>query len=479
MIRSLEIGKRALLASQRGLDVTSNNIANVNTPGYARQAISLRPGESIPVGGTMLGMGVLVTNIRQFRDQLIERDVRTYTATQSYYQQSQTIFQRIEAALGEPGDQTIQTALQQFFDAASELASNPSRMANRQLFVARAADLASQFNRVSSAIADLRSSTADRTSQDIERVNQLLAKLAGINQQINATLDSSGQPAPSLVDQQHQALEELSAYLDISVTRAATGTVNVSSGGMMLVSLDSSLKLRVEKNLDSSSGATTLRITAQKQDGTSVGTLSPGSGELAALIEHYNVTLNPAAPSSQFSVARELDRLASAFADRVNTIAAGGYGLSDSGPTPPGRPIFVAAGGGPLSAGTIQLNPALASDPALVPTASAPGEPGNNAVVSAIAALASDSSFLDTLTPEGYYGSITAQLADRGAGASDRLSAAQATLNQINQERQSLSGVNLDEEATNLITYQRAFEAAARVVTVTSDMLSTIVNLGR
>lgn len=120
-----------------------------------------------------------------------------------------------------------------------------------------------------------------------------------------------------------------------------------------------------------------------------------------------------------------------------------------------------------------------ASDPALVPTASAPGEPGNNAVVSAIAALASDSSFLDTLTPEGYYGSITAQLADRGAGASDRLSAAQATLNQINQERQSLSGVNLDEEATNLITYQRAFEAAARVVTVTSDMLSTIVNLGR
>ncbi|GIV49714.1 MAG: flagellar hook-associated protein 1 [Candidatus Kapaibacterium sp.] len=478
MIRSLEIGKRALLASQRGLDVTSNNIANVNTPGYARQAISLRPGESIPVGGTMLGMGVLVTNIRQFRDQLIERDVRTYTATQSYYQQSQTIFQRIEAALGEPGDQTIQTALQQFFDAASELASNPSRMANRQLFVSRAADLAAQFNRVSSAIADLRSSTADRTSQDIERVNQLLAKLAGINQQINATLDSSGQPAPSLVDQQHQALEELSAYLDISVTRTATGTVNVSSGGMMLVSLDSSLKLRVEKNLDSGSGATTLRISAQKQDGTIVGTLSPGSGEIAALLEHYNVTLNPAAPSSQFSVARELDRLASAFADRVNAIAAGGYGLSDSGPMPPGRPIFV-AGGGPLSAGTIQLNPALASDPGLVPTASAPGEPGNNAVVSAIAALASDSSFLDTLTPEGYYGSITTQLANRGAGASDRLSAAKATLNQINQERQSLSGVNLDEEATNLITYQRAFEAAARVVTVTSDMLSTIVNLGR
>ncbi|RMF34023.1 MAG: flagellar hook-associated protein FlgK, partial [Chlorobiota bacterium] len=101
MIRSLEIGKRALLASQRGLDVTSNNIANVNTPGYARQAITLRPGESIPVGGTMLGMGVLVTTIRQFRDQLIERDLRTYTATQSYYQQSQAIFQRIEAALGE------------------------------------------------------------------------------------------------------------------------------------------------------------------------------------------------------------------------------------------------------------------------------------------------------------------------------------------------------------------------------------------
>lgn len=479
MIRSLEIGKRALLSSQRGLDVVSNNIANVNTPGYARQSIAPRPGESIPVGGTMLGMGVLVANIRQFRDQLIERDVRTYNATQSYYQQSATIFQRIETALGEPGDQTIQTALQRFFDAASELASNPSRLANRQLFVARASDLAAQFNRASTAIADLRASTADHTSQGIERVNKLLANLASINQQINATLDSSGKPAPSLLDQQHQVLEELSEYLDLSVARTATGTVNVSSGGMMLVSLDSSLKLALEKIIDSNTGATTLHIIAQKQDGTNVGTLSPGRGEIAALIEHYNITLNPAAPNGQFSIARELDRLASAVADRVNAIAVGGYGLSDSGPTPPGRPIFMSAGGGPITAGTIQLNPALANDPALVPTASAPGEPGNNTVISAIAALASDKTFLDSQTPEGYYGMVTAQLADRGANANDRLSASKAVLNQVNQERQALSGVNLDEEATNLITYQRAFEAAARVVAVTSDMLSTIVNLGR
>ena len=448
-------------------------------PGYARQAVTLRPGEAIPIGGTMLGMGVLAISIRQFRDQLIERDARSYTTTQSYYQQSSSILQRIEAAIGEPADQTIQTTLQKFFDAASQLASNPSRIANRQLFVARAQELSTHFNRVNTALDDLRTSIADRASEDIERVNQLIAKLARINQQINATLNSSGQAAPSLVDQQHQTLEELSSYLDLTVNRSATGTATVSSGGMMLVSLQSSLVLTIQKNLDSGTGATTLSILAQKQDGTTLGPVNIGSGELKALVEHYNTTLNPAAPSGTYSIAREMDILAATLADRVNTIAASGYGLSDSGPLPPGRPIFIAQGGGSITARKIMLNPILSNDPTLVPTSSSPAEPGNNTVINAIARLASDRLFGGMYTPEGYYGTIIAQLAHHGASMNDALSAAQAALRQVNQERESLSGVNLDEEATNLITYQRAFEAAARVVTVTSDILSTIVNLGR
>lgn len=479
MIRTLEIGKRALLASQRGLEVTSNNVANVNTPGYARQQLLLHPGESIPIGNTTIGMGVLTSGIRQFRDQLIERDVRSYTATKSYYQSDATILQRIEQALGEPGDQTIQTAIQQFFDAASQLAVNPSRMANRQLFVARASDLAASFNRTSAALEQLRHSTFDRAAQNVERINQLLSSLATINGRINATLDSSWQPTPSLLDRQNQTLQELSQYLDIAVTRDATGSVSVTSSGMMLVSRETALTVHLQKSSDTTTGGTILHLIVQNSDGTTIGTLQPHTGELTSLIQHYNETLNPDAPGTNFSIARELNKLAHAFADRVNTIASAGYGLNDTGANPPGRVLFVPQSGSIITAATISINPVLLTDPAAVPTSSTPNTPGNSDTIAALAALASDGTFLDSMTPEGYYGTIVAQLAQQGSRSNDRLSIATAVLEQVTAERESLSSVNLDEEATNLITYQRSFEAAARIVAVTSDMLSTLVNLGR
>lgn len=479
MIRSLEIGKRALVANQRGLEVTSNNVANVNTPGYARQQLLLRPGESIPIGNTTIGIGVLTNGIRQFRDQLIERDVRSYTATKSHYHSDATILQRIEQALGEPGDQTIQTAMQRFFDAASQLAANPSRMANRQLFVARAADLAASFNRTSAALEQLRQSTFDRAAQNVERINQLLSSLATINRRINATLDSSGQPAPSLLDQQNQTLQELSQYLDIAVARDATGSVSVTSSGMMLVSLETALTVQLQKSPDTTTGGSVLRLIVQNSNGTTIGTLQPNTGELASLTQHYNETLNPNATGTNFSIARELNKLAQAFANRANTIVSTGYGLNDTGATPPGRALFVAQSGSTITAATISINPALLDDPAAVPTSSMPNTPGNSDTIAAIAALASDGTFLDAMTPEGYYGAILARLAQEGARSNDRLSIATTVLQQVTAERESLSGVNLDEEATNLITYQRAFEAAARVVAVTSDMLATLVNLGR
>jgi flagellar hook-associated protein 1 FlgK len=141
--------------------------------------------------------------------------------------------------------------------------------------------------------------------------------------------------------------------------------------------------------------------------------------------------------------------------------------------------LFTSSGGGPLSARTITVNPTVASDPASLPTSSTPGTPGNNDLIASIASLATDGTFLDSMTPEGFYGSVITQLAQYGASANDRLSAAKTVLQQITSEHESLAGVNLDEEATNLITYQRAFEAAARVISVSSDMLSTLVNLGR
>ena len=138
----LEIGKRALLAQQRGLDITGNNISNVNTPGYTRQEAILSESDPINYPNFSLGTGVFADRIRQYREQYLDKEMRGAISRKAGYETDGNMIQRIQTAINEPSDDGLDTAMDDFFGSVEDLNSKPDDIANRETFLTKANNLA-------------------------------------------------------------------------------------------------------------------------------------------------------------------------------------------------------------------------------------------------------------------------------------------------------------------------------------------------
>ena len=199
---------------------------------------------------------------------------------------------------------------------------------------------------------------------------------------------------------------------------------------------------------------------------------------MTSLLKHYNVTLDDKDSSGGFSAARKLDEFAASIVSKVNSLSTTGYGLDDKGTVAPGRAFFTPTVGN-ATASNISISSDIKSDPRKIPASSASNTPGNNDVARKIAQLSSDSNFIDGMTPSEYYSNYLGKIGSMGSEALNGKNTTSLVGEQLTSQRDSIIGVNLDEEAINMIKFQRAFEASSRIITTTSDILTTIVNLGR
>jgi flagellar hook-associated protein 1 FlgK len=158
--------------------------------------------------------------------------------------------------------------------------------------------------------------------------------------------------------------------------------------------------------------------------------------------------------------------------------AVSGFGLNDTGAVPPGRSFFVPYPTD-ADASTISLNSVIKNDADNIPLSSVAGESGNNQIALQIAALSDDINFINNRTPGEYYSDIIARAGNMLNDSQIGLKNSTMVLDQMKNQRDTVIGVNLDEEAVNLIKFQRSFEAASRVVNLADEVLGTIVNLGR
>ena len=156
-----------------------------------------------------------------------------------------------------------------------------------------------------------------------------------------------------------------------------------------------------------------------------------------------------------------------------------GYGLHDTGTVPPGRNFFQSSDGGSITASTIQISGSLLANPENIPFADVPGEPGNNNIAEKIAQLRSDKNFSDNMNVFEYYTNIIGTIGNMAKEAENGNKTSTLISEQLANQRESVIGVNLDEEAVNIIKFQKAFDASSRIVTVTNEILQTIINLGR
>ena len=476
---SLEIGRRGLTAQRIGLDVTSNNIANVNTPGYTRQRAVFAETRPAETQAGQIGTGVNVARIDRVRQEFFDREIRINISNFNKARTDTQVVDRIEALLAETSDFSLDQTIKSFFAAFDDLSLRPESIDKRRGALNAADGLVKHFNAIGQNISDVRQDTRLRAGNVVSEVNRLVTEIADLNRRVTSSSSGSGSAA-ALEDQRALRIDELSELISVQVTFDTDNNAQVTSSGNTLITGTSAADLELRESINSVSGERTLEMVQVNEDGEAIITYDPDSGELGSLLFHYNVTLDSFDSSGGYSVAAEIDTLADSIVDQVNTIANTGFGLDDAGPAAPGRNIFTpATATNPIQALNLSLSTDILDQPRNVPTSSRPNEPGNNEVSRQIADLIGDQNFVGGSTVNEYYASIVSEVGTLGSDARNSAESSELIGNTLFAQREAVNGVNLDEEAVNLIKFQRAFEASARIINTTSELLSIVVNLGR
>lgn len=475
---SLEIGKRALLAQRFGIDVTTNNIANVNTPGYSRRAPTITETDPSRSQNQYIGTGSKVALLRNYRNELLDKELRNSIAQSKGLQLEQDLYQRIDAILAEPSENGLSELTTKFLSTFNTLALNPDDIAQRQFLLEQAQTLAERFNSTALGLVELRNDTKFALGQQVNNANKLIQEIVELNKSIVNSKAQTNSEAQTLVDKRAQKLEELSGLFNINVTYNDDGTANVFVNGSNIITSQVGSTLKLNETINSLTGEKTIEIIKINPENQSATIISPQGGEIGINLKFYNTILDDKESTNSYSVAKELDEFANALAQSINSKTITGYGLNDKGPQPPGRTFFEPSVGF-VSASLIKVSKDILDKPQDIPLSSKPAEPGNNDIARAIGRILEDRSFLNGQNPTEFYANFLGKVSYATSEAISGLSTSKLIQSQLETQRESLIGVNLDEEAISLIKYQKAFEAASRVINTANEMMNTIINLGR
>ena len=448
---SLSIALSALASSQQALETTANNVANANTPGYSRQRSVLEPALPVNYGPLTFGTGVVISKIESLRDPILEIQLNQQTQHQSRLDTELQQLQQIQTGFGSASS-GIGADITKFFNALQQLSPDPTNLALRQAVLTAAGNLATDFNLSATNLQTQGSNLNQSVTESIGEVNTLTAEIASVNQQISY-LENVHQNASSLVDQQTSLIRKLSSLIDVQVIPTDQGISLTTSSGAPLVSGGQSFALSTDLASNGSE-----RVMSGSQDITN--TLTGGS--LAGTIHIRDVQIP--------GMLGQLDQLAAVLSTALNTANHAGYDLSGN----LGGNLFVAPPvGGVGAASGIRL---AITDPTLL-AASTDGTPGSNGNLATLSAV-HDQGVVNGQTPLEYYSNTVFQVGSTASNTSADASAADQILRQLQDQRGSVSGVSLDEEAANMVQFQTAYQAAARVVSTVNALLSDAVNLG-
>jgi flagellar hook-associated protein 1 FlgK len=452
----MDLSRQALMADQNALNVTANNVSNQNTPGYTREVVNWQPTDAVTLSGTTYSTGVTSTAVSQ-RDRVLEQQVQQQTQTQSQSGALESALQQVQDIFGLSSTSTsasstaLGTATDSFFSSLSTLEGNPADTSTRQAVLTAANNLTSAFNSAANQLAQVSSGLDQQVGTTVGQINSLTSTIASLNQQIAST--SPNGDAGALEDQRQLAITQLSQYVGLDqMTTESNGITLTTSNGAVLVSGSQSYSLSTTLV----NGVTD--VVAAGQDVTSGLT----GGQLGGVLQARDQEL-PAYASA-------LDNLAYGIGTAVNQQNA--LGTDGNGNT--GGAIFSLPSSAAGAATSIQV---ATSDPqAIAAAATGEGSSGNDNAI-AMADLSS-ANIVGGQTASGSLATLLGQIGNDTAGATTNNTAQQAMLTQLTSQRDSLSGVSLDEEASNLTQYQRSYQAASEVFSIANTIMASAINLG-
>jgi flagellar hook-associated protein 1 FlgK len=457
----LNIASEALLADQAALNATANNVANQNTPGYTREVVSFQSGDSVSLSSESQSSGVTAT-VASLRDRVLEQRVQQQTQTTAQSAALQTALQQVENIFGLTSTSTgsgavdssqLGTAINGFFSSLSSLEANPSDTATRQKVLTAASALAGAFNSASSQLSQISTSLNKQVSGDVGQVNTLTSSIASLNSKI-ASLSPNGD-AGSLEDQRQEDIDQLSQLVGLDqISTSQNGISLTTSGGAVLVSGDQSFQVSTTQV----GGNTDVLAGDPPQDVTS----NLSGGDLGGALQARDQYL-PAYSSA-------LDNLAFSLGTAVNQ--QNGLGVDSSGS--PGLAIFSLPGSATGAAASISVS---ATSPGAIAAATAGEGSSGNDNATALADL-STTNVVGSQTATGFLASFLDKVGSDASGVTTDNATQQAALTQLTTQRDSLSAVSSDEEASNLTQYQRSYQAVSQVFSIVDTLMASAINLG-
>jgi flagellar hook-associated protein 1 len=502
----LEIARRAMATQQSALYVTGQNVSNANTPGYTRQRVNFQQTEPYPTMGMnapsipgQMGTGVEASSITRTREAFLDAQYRTENSKLGYWQTQSDSLSKMESIMNETTDSGLSNTIDQFWSSLQDLASDATNSGSRSVVRQRGEAVADTFNYLSNSLSTVQKDQKDQIDVTVKQANSLLDQLNNVNQQIGA-VEPNGYLPNDLYDERDRLLDQLSSVVNIKVDyQKSGGNANPNAEGQVSIKMidDNGSELGV---LLGPAGANHLTVNYDGAD-QSVKTVSIGdqpldfskmnsSGQLKSLIESYGYDSNGQAKGTYIDMMNQLDNLAYTFATEFNKVHEAGLSPNEiTNNKAEDIPFFADKINGDITdkkgfASRMGLSQQIQDSLDNIATASgsdpSTATAGDSSNATALANVINQSF---TYSPDaqatnfqGYFQNVIGGMAVQSQEAT-RMTTNSTTLQaSVDQKRQSVSSVSLDEEMTNMIQYQHAYNAAARMITLQDEMLDKIIN---
>ncbi len=486
-----ETARRGLVTFQKGLDITGQNMTNIDTPGYTRQrvdqvSVAFNSGDKFGNSRVSLaGEGVLIRGIAQVRDSFLDKRFREEFSDAAYYDQAAAVIEDIGNALDEVGGKGLASAVKGMWESLKDLQANKDQVTHANIVMTSAKNLTQLLNQFDTKLNDVAAQQKFDLGIDISEVNRILENINNLNTTISKDLRLSGPAGSSnygpneLNDQRNLLLDELSKYGDIRVTAQKDGTVQVDMNGHKVVG-DGTFE-------------TVLKV--DNPDGTvSVNWQSTGSsirlttGSIKASIDLINGRGSNAKPPYQgyekgiLYYKDKVNAFAQSFANQFNSVMVASDGSN--------KTFFSSSDANPINAGNIEISNQWSKNPAYIIT-DVMGQNGNSGdgynntyIEKMITLFDKDLSFPAegevngefTGTFNEYVTFYNASIGQEQKFYYDRYKTTAGIADELLSRRDSVSGVNYDEEATNLMLQQKAYQACSRLMNALDEALDILIN---
>lgn len=539
----LETSKRGLYTQQSALYTTGHNISNANTVGYSRQRVNMQatlgyPGAGLnaPMTAGHIGTGVEAGSVQRIRDQFVDRQFRQHATKLGYWATKAESMGQMEDVLNEPSEYGLKQAFNDFYKSMQDISTGSQNASSRKVALENAAHLADSFNYINTQLNEIQGNLKNELRVKTEDINSILRQIAEINEQIQK-VEPNGYLPNDLYDARDNLIDELSEYVPIEIeyTKSGGNALGIAEGSAIikfkgtdttLVDGNKVAQLQVQgKKVDDKGniygGTSALtedltefqaftgfgvsdlvnveeaKLLKPDQFGVKaidVAQLKIGNGQMISLAHSYGYQDGTdTVPKGEYpSTLQEISKLAKAFVSAFNQIHKEGYQLNSD---TKGEDFFEIDADGKV---TVKI-----TDPSQIAASTAPGEEGNGKLAIILSNLQTtsltngkeidlgngkkvtlnftkDIDDLDGATTQSFYQGLIGKIGVNAREAEKTAVSSATNQLSISNRRASISSVSLDEEMTNMIMFQQAYNASARMVTVVDETLDKIINgMGR